>query len=61
MVIPGDNSQKRADSAADNGFCAYNIDFFAILYAFSGNKLELQRLLAGKRTAAHAGSRGVAG
>ena len=41
MVIPGDNSRKRADSAADNGFCAYKIDFFAILYAFSGNKLEL--------------------
>ena len=41
MVIPGDNSGKRTDSAADKGFFAYKIDFFAFLYAFSGNKLEL--------------------
>ena len=44
MVIPGDNSGKRADSAADKGFCAYDFDFFVFLYAFSGEKREFEEL-----------------
>ena len=32
MVIPGDNSGKRADSAAERGIRAYDFDFIMFLY-----------------------------
>ena len=59
MVIPGDNSGKRADSAAERGIRAYDFDFIVFLYAFPCENGVLKRFRAGKRTAAHAGSRGV--
>ena len=34
MVIQGENPGKRANSAAERGICAYEIDFFVFLYAF---------------------------
>ena len=60
-MIPGDNSGKRADPAAERGIRAYKNDYFAFLYAFSGEKREFWRFRAGKRTAARAGKVGRCG
>ena len=59
MVIPGDNSGKRADSAAERGIRAYDFDFIAFLYAFPCENGVLKRFRAEKRTAARAGKRGA--
>ena len=60
-MIPGDNSGKRADSAAERGIRAYDFDFIVFLYAFPCKNGVLKRFRAGIRTAARAVSRGVAG
>ena len=46
MVIPGDDSGKRANSVAERGIRAYDFDFIVFLYAFPCKNGVLKRLLA---------------
>lgn len=59
MVIPGENPGKRADSAVEKAFCAYDFDFIVFLYAFPCENGVLKRFRAGKKTAARAGKWGA--